>query len=130
MKKRSRIVMMPALFVWALFSTLLFSAASAHAGKQDFVLVNNTGRDIREVYVSSTKSNNWEENILGRDKVANKKSVTITFDDRKYKKVKKWDLKIVDVKGRSAEWNNLDLRKTSKLTLYFNKKGEPIADVE
>jgi hypothetical protein len=33
-------------------------------GKQDFSLVNQTGYDISEVYVSPANSSDWEEDVL------------------------------------------------------------------
>ena len=36
-------------------------------GKQNFTLVNQTGYDISEVYVSPANSSDWEEDVLGED---------------------------------------------------------------
>ena len=36
----------------------------AAEARQDFELVNKTGYDISHVYVSPTKSDDWEEDVL------------------------------------------------------------------
>ena len=56
------------------FPVLCFSVAlmfasggptQAEESKQDFKLVNKTGYEIKEVYVSPTKATDWQEDILG-----------------------------------------------------------------
>jgi hypothetical protein len=110
-------------------STALFLAV-AHlfaAGKQDFTLVNATSVEIHEVYVSPHNSNDWEEDVLGRDTLPAGANVHITFDRSEAAAL--WDLKVVDKDGNSIEWENLDLLKISKLTLHY-KDGRAWADVE
>ncbi|MDK9697164.1 MAG: hypothetical protein OEL76_12285 [Siculibacillus sp.] len=43
------------------------SSLSAQQARQDFVLANATGYDVSHVFVSPTKSNEWEEDVLGKD---------------------------------------------------------------
>ena len=113
-----------ALSVIAMFVT---ATAFARAGKQDFVLHNNTGVEIHELYVSPVTADDWEEDILGRDTLADGESVKITFDDRD--KHVHWDLKVVDSKGNSIEWHDLNLIEISELTLHY-EKGKAWADVK
>jgi len=40
-----------------------------------------------------------------------------------------WDLKIVDAKGASIEWEELDLTKISEVTLHY-QNGKAWADVK
>ena len=68
------------LLLLSMFFVLLASAA-AFAGAQDFVLVNKTGVEINAVYVSPSKSNDWEEDILGDDVLENGQNVRINIDD-------------------------------------------------
>jgi len=107
-------------------STLLSSAAFAQ-GKQDFTVVNKTGVIISELYVSPHSTDDWEDDILGQDVLANNESVDITFSPRE--KAKLWDLKIVDSKGNSIEWENLNLLEISKVTLHYSN-GRAWADLE
>jgi hypothetical protein len=107
-------------------STLLSSAAFAQ-GKQDFTVVNKTGVIISELYVSPHSTDDWEEDILGQDVLDTDDSVEITFSPKE--KAKLWDLKIVDSKGNSIEWEKLNLLEISKVTLHY-KNGRAWADLE
>jgi hypothetical protein len=120
----SRSRMLPALSVIALsFAVAVF----AHGGKQDFVLHNETGVEIHELYVSPHSSNNWGENVLGQDTLAPGASVKITFDDQE--KTVKWDLKVADGNKHTIEWEDLDLSKISEATVHY-KDGKAWADVK
>ena len=112
------------LGVIALFVT---ATAFARAGKQDFLLHNATGVEIHELYVSPHTSNEWEEDILGKDTLADGESLKITFEDRE--KHVHWDLKVVDGKGNSIEWTDLNLVEISEVTLHY-KDGKAWADVK
>ena len=52
------------LIVMAIFVS---ASTLAVAGKQDFILHNETGVDLHSVYVSPHSTDNWQEDILGRD---------------------------------------------------------------
>ena len=56
-------------FLPALFLALLASAAPPAAAQQnpDFYVVNNSGRTITEIYVSSSASQNWGADRLGQN---------------------------------------------------------------
>lgn len=109
------------LAVIALF--FITASAFARAGKQDFILHNQTGVEITSLYVSPHDSDDWEEDILGQDTLASGESIKITFDDRE-KKVH-WDLKVADKNGNSLEWEDLNLVEISELTLHWDaKKGK------
>jgi hypothetical protein len=113
-----------ALTVIAMFVT---ATAFARAGKQDFVLHNSTGVEIHGVYVSPVTTDEWEEDVLGKDTLPDGESVKITFDDRD--KHAHWDLKVVDGKGNSIEWHDLNLVEISEVTLHY-KEGKAWADVK
>ena len=113
-----------ALGVIVMFVTV---TAFAVAGKQDFLLHNETGVEIHEVYVSPVTADDWEENVLGKDTLPNGDSVKITFDDRD--KHSHWDLKVVDGKGNSIEWHDLNLVEIAEVTLHY-KEGKAWADVK
>jgi len=113
-----------ALGVIVIFVT---ATALARAGKQDFVLHNETGVEIHEVYVSPVSSDDWEEDVLGKETLSNGESVKITFDDRD--KHSHWDLKVTDGKGNSIEWHDLNLVEISEVTLHY-KEGKAWADAK
>jgi hypothetical protein len=103
------------------------AVAFARGGKQDFVLHNETGVEIHELYVSSHSSNQWGDDVLGKATLKPGESVKVTFDDQE--KNVKWDLKVADGNKHTIEWENLDLSKISEVTLHY-KEGKAWADVK
>ena len=69
-------------------STLVATAAFAQ-GKQDFTLHNMTGVEIHELYVSPHSSDDWEEDVLGQDTLADGDSVDIHFSPKETARL--WD---------------------------------------
>jgi hypothetical protein len=115
------------LLALSVIAMCLAGAGFARGGKQDFVLHNETGVEIHELYVSPHSSNNWGENVLGQDTLAPGASVKITFDDQE--KTVKWDLKVADGNKHTIEWENLDLSKITEATVHY-KEGKAWADVK
>jgi len=97
--------------------------SAAGQNKQDFTLHNETGQEIKEVYVSPTETDEWEEDILGVDTLPNGDSVDISFTRRREDM---WDLKVVFRSGRSSIWTKLNLSQITDVTLSF-KNGKPWA---
>ena len=114
------------ILAFGMLGIFLVATAYARAGKQDFILHNRTGVEIHEVYVSPHTANEWEEDVLGKDTLADGDSVKITFEDRE--KHAHWDLKVVDGKGNSIEWEDLNLVEISEVTLHY-KDGKAWADI-
>src|SRR6185295_6771842 len=107
--------------------SLLVSAIAMAQGKQDFTLHNNTGVEIHKLFISPHSTDEWEEDILGKDTLADGESVEITFSRKETAKL--WDLKVVDKEGTSIEWENLNLLEISEVTLHF-KDGKATAEVK
>jgi len=103
------------------------SSSSDQSGKHDFTLVNETGVEIHKVYISPHDSDDWEEDILGRDTLPSGESVDIKF--HRNEKAAKWDLRVEDSKGNAIEWENLNLLEISKVTLHY-KDGKATAVTE
>ncbi|TBW33894.1 argininosuccinate lyase [Siculibacillus lacustris] len=98
-------------------------AASAAEAKQDFTLVNKTGYDIDAVFVSPSKSNDWEEDVLGKDLLEDGAVWDIKF--HRSNRTCKWDLKVVySVDSSEAVWGGIDLCQVSKITIHYNKKSD------
>ncbi len=108
----------------ALMAALAFPAVgNAASAKQDFDLVNKTGYDISHVYVSPTKTNDWEEDVLGKDVLENNDSWEIKFD--RTDNTCKWDLKVVYADDNSsAVWKNIDLCTVEEITIRYNRKND------
>jgi pyruvate/2-oxoglutarate dehydrogenase complex dihydrolipoamide acyltransferase (E2) component len=103
------------------------SSSSEQGSKQDFTLVNETGVEIHKVYISPHDSDDWEEDILGRDTLPSGQSVDIKFN--RNEKAAMWDLRVEDSKGNAIEWENLNLLQISKVTLHY-KDGKATAETE
>lgn len=104
------------------------NAATAPAGAaQDFTVVNKTGVVINALYISPADKDDWEEDILGKDQLADGETLDIKFN--REEKTDKWDLKVEDSKGNSIEWHDLDLLKISEVTLHY-KDGKGTAEVK
>jgi hypothetical protein len=104
--------------VAAAFCAAVLSCAPALAGEQDFTLVNATGYTVSQVYVSPSTANDWEEDILGKDVLADGDRTNIHFD--RDTSTCKWDLKVVYDDGDTAEWSAVNLCKISVVTIHYN----------
>ena len=100
---------------------------ASQSAAQDFTLVNKTGVEIHAVYISPHDGDDWEEDILGRDTLPSGESVDIKFN--RAETAENWDLRIEDSKGNAIEWENLNLLKISKATLFY-ENGKARAEVE
>ncbi len=103
-------------------------AGAAWAGQQDFTLVNRTGYTLVSVSISPSAVQDWEEDVLGVDLLKDGESVFIEFSPKQ--KAEERDLQVVDEDGDEAVWYGLRLDRISRVTLRFDKSGEPVADLE
>lgn len=126
MKQLRSSLRVKALVALCALSILVVPTAFAQ-GKQDFTLHNVTGVEIHELYVSPHSSDDWEEDVLGQDTLADGDSVDIHFSPKE--KAKLWDLKVVDGKGNSITWESLNLLEISDVTLHY-KNGKAWADLK
>ena len=118
------IICFPAISTGA---SALVNGPAANQGAQDFILVNKTGVEIYALYVTPHNADDWGEDILGVDTLLADESVEVTFSRRE--KAKLWDLRVEDEDGAFIEWENLNLLKISKVTLYY-KNGKATAIVD
>jgi hypothetical protein len=122
--------MLKLVFGTALLICGLSSAAQAQ-NKQDFTLVNRTGYDISEIYISPGKADDWGDDLLedADDGLGDGKSTPITFTNAK---TCIWDIKVVyDADDSEAIWHDIDLCKVRKITLRYTKSsGETTAVME
>lgn len=107
----------------ALLALTLLTAASAPAlaGNQDFRLVNKTGYQIDEVYVSRVSARNWGKDVMGTDALGADATVRITFDAPA--NACRWDMRVKYEDGDTAEWSNLNLCNIETITLYWDRKN-------
>ena len=104
-------------------SSMTMSAVAWAQAKQDFTLVNKTGYALSEVYVAPSKSDDWDQDVMGRDIVDDGEAVDISFDHAD--KSCKWDLKVIyQDDNSSAVWYGIDLCTVSKITIKYNRKTD------
>ncbi|MDP3824698.1 MAG: hypothetical protein Q8R33_24770 [Burkholderiales bacterium] len=104
-------------------------AGQATAGDADFTLVNRTGYDIREVYISPANKNNWGRDRLGDGTLNNGKARLFKFADRASCVQ---DLKVIfDDDASEVTWEDFDLCQIEKVTIRYNRSTKKVsADVE
>ena len=80
--------MLKYVIAFTLLAAASAGSANAQEAKQDFTLVNKTGYDISELYVSPSHSDSWEEDLLADedDNFGDGESKSIHFKS----KVKTW----------------------------------------
>lgn len=101
------------------------SSDSAQTYTQDFTLINQTGIDIYELYISPNGDNNWGTSLLASGTtIPNGQSVPIVFNTDVQDQY--WDLKVADSAGGSVEWTKIDLFTVSEITLTI-ENGTPTA---
>lgn len=119
---------MKKLVLAATLASAAFSAP-ASAATQDFTILNNTGYPIERVYVSASAKDNWEEDVLGRDILAEGDRTKIRFD--RDEDACLWDLKVVYSDEESAEWQGINLCQVSVVALSYDRKsGRTSAETE
>lgn len=96
----------------------------------DFNLVNETGYDIRAVYIDANSSNVWTDDIMGADILVDGETVHINFAPGQDTCI--WDLKVDWIEDYEATvWVELNLCDISEVTLEYNREtDETIAYTE
>ena len=109
----------------AAFATIVAFVAPANAddAKQDFRLVNKTGYELKALYVAPSKSDDWEDDVLGQDTLADGQAVNVHFSPKT--KTCKFDLKVTySDDDSSAVWEKIDLCTVEKITIHYNRKSD------
>ncbi|MGQ3017804.1 argininosuccinate lyase [Phenylobacterium sp.] len=112
-----------------LTALFVLAAAPAMAGDQDFTLTNATGYTIEQVYVAPSRSDNWEEDVMGADVLSDGEAVDIVFDAAEGEC--NFDLKVVYDDGEEAVWSRLDLCTISSVAISYDRaSGRTWAETE
>lgn len=97
--------------------------ASADEAKQDFTLVNKTGYELKELYVSPSKAEDWQEDVLGQATLDDGEKVKVHFSAKTH--TCKWDLKVVySEDSSSAVWSDINLCEVEKITIHYDRKND------
>ena len=86
---------------------------SADSTNQNFTIRNNTGQTINELYVSAVTTDDWEEDILGRDTLPNGETAQISFAREETQC--NWDIRVVFENGQSLEERGVNLCQTGEI---------------
>jgi hypothetical protein len=90
----------------------------------DFDLVNRTGYQIKAVLVSPSRQADWSYNndvIKGR-RFNDGTMLHITFNHHAHSE--HWDLKVVYDNNASKEWDDLNLDRIHKVTLWYDHRTD------
>jgi len=110
-------------FLPALALALSFTGTAHAEARQDFDLSNKTGYEIKEVYVSPSKSDDWEEDVLGTGTLPDGNKVHIKF--HRATETCQWDVKVVYTDdSSSAVWQNINLCDVEKITIHYNRSSD------
>ena len=101
-------------------SLAVTNAASAQ-GRQDFTLVNRTGYQINELYIGPSSSDNWGEDLMPRSVLPDRAALDITFSRRSAGCL--WDIRVVYADGDDAEFEQVNLCRLTRLTLFWNRQA-------
>jgi len=89
--------------------------AAAAGAQQDFTIVNNTGRTVMTLNVSSNDSNEWGPDILGTATIADGASGQVSFARGQEQCL--WDLRATFDDGQTGDWRGVNLCEASTVTL-------------
>ena len=106
-------------FMFAMF-LVVFMCVSAFAGKQNFKLINYSGKTIVAVYVSPS----FQDKYKAQDKftgggipLKSGDEVTLNFDPRINTNVRYWDMRVFFPDGNYWNWSRLDLLNIYQITI-------------
>jgi hypothetical protein len=97
--------------------------AMADEAKQDFTLVNRTGYELKEIYVSPGHADDWQEDVLGRQTLGDGERLNVHFHAKT--RTCTWDLKVVYTDDdSSAIWHDINLCQVEKVTIHYDRKKD------
>lgn len=89
------------------------------AGSQDFTLINKTGIEIKELFISPHQSNEWEKVLPEEQSLPDGEKFEVVFEERKETY---WDLMIINQDGHKFFWNKINLKEITRIILYYDGK--------
>jgi len=86
---------------------------------QDYAVINKTGLTLTHLYLSPNNDNEWGDDILDQDVLANGEECGIEFDPDDEECA--YDIKVIDSKETAWTVTNVDLCKYTKVTFTMQK---------
>lgn len=110
----------------ALYTVLVFFhlAGFAAAGEYKFTLINKTGFEIIDLYVSPASQNEWGDEILTVDTIPDKERMNVNVSRKE--KAENWDILVNNENGVRFTYPSLKLSEVSTLILTV-KAGQLMA---
>jgi hypothetical protein len=107
----------------AVAAVVFAGTAVAQNAKQDFRLSNKTGYELKAVYVAPSKSDDWEDDVMGQDVLGDGQAVNIHFKGKTNTCI--YDLKVVySDDDSSAVWQKINLCEIEKITIKYDRKSD------
>ncbi|HEX3920263.1 MAG TPA: hypothetical protein VHW60_23225 [Caulobacteraceae bacterium] len=106
--------------VVAAASFAVLAPTMASAAPQDFQLDNETGYTIKNLYISPTTTNDWQDDVLGQDTLDTGAALNIHFPGGRGETCE-WDLKIAYNDDSSHEWTSVNLCSINKVTIHYDE---------
>ena len=103
----------------ALAAVFMFMFVSFPAEAATITITNRTGGDIYYLYLSSSGTSSWEEDILGDDILEHRESLRVNVRGS----YRQFDLKAEDDDGNTAEWYNFP-GNTTQITIFSDGTAE------
>ncbi len=112
----------------AIIATVAILATTpAFADDWDFMLINNSGKSIKNVELAPTGTTTWQANRVDpeiqRDPVIKAAGRTTVHFDKGA--TCKYDIKATFVDDSSSTWTGINLCDNSYVTLRYNAAGKP-----
>lgn len=107
----------------ALVGAGVLGLVAVPAGAQMFeriTIQNSTGYTISEIYISPSRTNDWEEDVLDLTVLTDGADFSVDF--RRAENTCDWDLKVVYEDGEEAIWPDLDLCEDWHFELFYNAR--------
>ena len=116
----------PAL-VFALALVLALGSRARAESDLDFTILNATGYDIPEIYLSPSGQKEWGSNVI-KTTLKDGQTLELTFSPKA--NAEQWDIKAISIDGKTSEWSAVKLTKIEKLTLHWDKDKGSSATAE
>lgn len=99
-----------------LMVSLVFSSVSL-AYNLDFVLVNNTGTTISQLYISPSSGGTWEDDMLDGQSIYDGGSKKITFSASDSVRAKYWDIEMIEKDGKRHVFGGINLAAIPRMVM-------------
>lgn len=98
---------------------LALTAQAALAGKSNFRVYNDSNVVVRELYVSDSRYDNWDNDILGRDVLPSGSNIQVMFGDQSSRNCL-YDIRAVFEDGQVVEDYQINVCTNTQYTFFNN----------